>query len=68
MVIASLKDGLGGILRLIKGDLRLQLVLLGKQIEEKRKGKVKRETEMVGGGSKEQRIVVLTLFRVALPQ
>ena len=45
---ASLKDGLGGRLKLIKGVLRLQLGLLGKQQEEKRKAEVKHEKDMVG--------------------
>ena len=67
MTRASLKDGLGGRLRLTKGVLRLQLGLLGKQQEEKRKGEVKHEKEMVGCGIKGQRMVVLTLFRVVLP-
>ena len=59
MTRASLKDGCKGRPRLIKGVLRLQLRLLGKQQEEKRKGEVKHEKEMVGGGSKGQRMVVL---------
>ena len=41
--------------------------MLGKQQEEKRKGEVKHEKEMVGGGSKGKIMVVLTLFRAALP-
>ena len=53
---ASLKEGLGGILKLIKGVLRLQLGLLGQQQEEKRKGEVKHEKEMVGGGSNGKRM------------
>ena len=67
MTSASLKDGLGDRIRTIKGVLRLQLGLLGKKQEEKRKDEVKREKEMVGGGSRGERMVVLTLFRVALP-
>ena len=66
MTNASLKDGLGGRIMLIKGVIRFQLEILGKQQEEKRKGKVKCEKNMVGGGSKRQRMVVITLFRVAL--
>ena len=46
-------------LRIIKGVLRLQLGLLGQQQEEKRKGKVKHEKEMVRRGSKEKIMVVL---------
>ena len=57
MPSTNLKDGLGGRLKLIKEVLRLQLGLLGKQQEEKRKDKVKHEKEMVGGGSKGQRMV-----------
>ena len=67
MLRASLKDGLGGRLRIIKRVIRLQLGLLEQQQEEKRKGKVKHEKEMVGGGRKGQIMVVLTLFRAALP-
>jgi hypothetical protein len=33
----------------------------------KRKDEVKCDKEMVGGGRKRQRMVVLTLFRVVLP-
>jgi hypothetical protein len=67
VTIASRKDGLGGRLSLIKGTLRMQLGFLGKKQEEKRKGKVKCGKDMVGGRSKGQIMVVLTIFRVTLP-
>ena len=63
---ANLKDGLEGRLRLIKEVLRIKLGLLGKKQEEKRKGEVKHEKEMVGGGSMRQGMVVLPLFMVEL--
>ena len=59
MTRASFKDGLGGILKIIKGVLRLQLGLLGKKQEEKRKGKVKHEKEMAARGRKGKIMVVL---------